>query len=90
MYGQLLLKALSDKYNAEISDAMVRLNMCLGTPQTAPDGTRVIEQMDALVTQAMHAEHKLLALQRYTSQSEPAPAPPAPTPTTTPNTKKAE
>ena len=30
MYGQLLLKALSDKYNAQISDAMAGLNMCLG------------------------------------------------------------
>ena len=74
MYGQLLLKALSDKYNAEISDAMAELNMCLGSPQGAPDGIRVIERMDALVAQATRAEQKLIALQRYTSQ-QPAPTP---------------
>ncbi len=73
MYGQLLLKALSDKYNAQISDAMAGLNMCLGGSQNMTDATQVIEQMDALVVQAMTAEQKLMALQRYTSQPEPAP-----------------
>ena len=73
MYGQLLLKALSDKYNAQISDAMAGLNMCLGGSQNTTDATQVIEQMDALVAQAMTAEQKLMALQRYTSQQAPAP-----------------
>tara|TARA_E500000305_G_scaffold68669_1_gene54737 strand:+ start:6473 stop:6733 length:261 start_codon:yes stop_codon:yes gene_type:complete len=75
MYGQLLLKALSDKYNAQISDAMAGLNMCLGSSQNTTDATGVVEQMDALVAQAMTAEQKLMALQRYTSQQAPPPAP---------------
>ena len=75
MYGQLLLKALSDKYNAEISDAMARLNICLGSPQEASDGAGIVELMDELVAQAAAAEQRLLALQRYTSQPESAPQP---------------
>tara|TARA_Y100000114_G_scaffold155586_1_gene180156 strand:+ start:769 stop:975 length:207 start_codon:yes stop_codon:yes gene_type:complete len=62
---QTLLKALEDKYNAQISEADATIQIYLEKPVGIGEHPQHLEEIDKLVEKIANAEEKLKILQEF-------------------------
>tara|TARA_R100001163_G_C5017144_1_gene161096 strand:- start:724 stop:930 length:207 start_codon:yes stop_codon:yes gene_type:complete len=62
---QSLLKALEDKYNAQISEADATIQIYLEKPVGIGEHPQHLEEIDKLVEKIANAEEKLKILQEF-------------------------
>tara|TARA_R100001126_G_C4871872_1_gene173562 strand:- start:1243 stop:1446 length:204 start_codon:yes stop_codon:yes gene_type:complete len=65
MFRQLILNALEDKYNAQISEAEATLKIYLEKPVAIGEHPQHIEEADKLVEKISQAEEKIRILQEF-------------------------
>ena len=65
MFRQLILDALEDKYNAQISEAEATLKIYLEKPVAIGEHPQHIEEADKLVEKISQAEEKIRILQEF-------------------------
>ena len=65
MFRQLILSALEDRYNAQISEAEATLKIYLEKPVAIGEHPQHIDEADKLVEKIANAEEKLRILQEF-------------------------
>ena len=65
MFRRLILDALEDRYNAQISEAEATLKIYLEKPVAIGEHPQHIEECDKLVGKIAEAEDKLQVLQEF-------------------------
>jgi len=65
MFRKLILDALEDRYNAQISEAEATLKIYLEKPVAIGEHPQHVEEADKLVEKIAAAEEKLKVLQEY-------------------------
>ena len=65
MFRKLILNALEDKYNAQISEAEATLKIYLEKPVAIGEHPQHVEEADKLVEKIANAEEKLKILQEF-------------------------
>jgi|TARA_A100001391_G_scaffold165247_2_gene125113 methylaspartate ammonia-lyase len=65
MFRQLILSALEDRYNAQISEAEATLKIYLEKPVAIGEHPQHIEEADKLVEKISQAEEKIRILQEF-------------------------
>ena len=65
MIRQLILDALEDRYNAQISEAEATLKIYLEKPVAIGEHPQHIEEADKLVEKISQAEEKIRILQEF-------------------------
>ena len=65
MFRSLILQALEDKYNAQISEAEATLKIYLEKPVGIGEHPQHIEEADKLVDKIAQAEEKIRILQEF-------------------------
>ena len=65
MFRQLILSALEDRYNAQISEAEATLKIYLEKPVAIGEHPQHIEEADKLVEKISQAEEKIRVLQEF-------------------------
>ena len=65
MFRQLILNALEDRYNAQISEAEATLKIYLEKPVAIGEHPQHIEEADKLVEKISQAEEKIRILQEF-------------------------
>ena len=65
MFRQLILDALEDRYNAQISEAEATLKIYLEKPVAIGEHPQHIEEADKLVEKISQAEEKIRILQEF-------------------------
>jgi len=65
MFRSLILQALEDKYNAQISEAEATLKIYLEKPVGIGEHPQHIEEADKLVDKIAQAEEKLKIVQEF-------------------------
>lgn len=64
-FRNLIIKALEDKYNAEVSQAHATITIYLSKSVGIGEHPQHIEEVDKLVDKIAQAEEKLNVLQRF-------------------------
>jgi methylaspartate ammonia-lyase len=64
-FKKIIIKALEDKYNAEISAAEATLNIYFEKPVGIGEHPQHLEECDKLVDKMTNAEEKLQTIQKY-------------------------
>lgn len=64
-FKKIIIKALEDKYNAEISSAEATLNIYFEKPVGIGEHPQHLEECDKLVDKMTNAEEKLQTIQKY-------------------------
>ena len=64
-FKKIIIKALEDKYNAEISAAEATLNIYFEKPVGIGEHPQHLEECDKLVEKMTNAEEKLQTIQKY-------------------------
>jgi|TARA_R100000479_G_C6333072_1_gene182271 methylaspartate ammonia-lyase len=65
MFRQLILSALEDRYNAQISEAEATLKIYLEKPVAIGEHPQHVEEADKLVEKISQAEEKIRILQEF-------------------------
>ena len=65
MFKKLILEALEDRYNAQISEAEATLKIYLEKPVAIGEHPQHVDEADKLVEKISNAEEKLRILQEY-------------------------
>jgi len=65
MFRKLILNALEDRYNAQISEAEATLKIYLEKPVAIGEHPQHVEEADKLVEKIANAEEKLKILQEF-------------------------
>ena len=65
MFRRLILSALEDRYNAQISEAEATLKIYLEKPVAIGEHPQHIDEADKLVEKIANAEEKLRILQEF-------------------------
>ena len=65
MFRRLILQALEDKYNAQISEAEDTLKIYLEKPVAIGEHPQHVEEADKLVDKIAQAEEKLKIVQEF-------------------------
>ena len=65
MFRSLILQALEDKYNAQISEAEATLKIYLEKPVGIGEHPQHIEEADKLVDKIAQAEEKIKVIQEF-------------------------
>ena len=65
MFRRLILEALEDRYNAQISEADATLKIYLEKPVAIGEHPQHIDEADKLVEKIANAEEKLRILQEF-------------------------
>ena len=65
MFRSLILQALEDKYNAQISEAEATLKIYLEKPVGLGEHPQHIEEADKLVDKIAQAEEKIKVIQEF-------------------------
>jgi len=65
MFRRLILQALEDKYNAQISEAEATLKIYLEKPVAIGEHPQHVEEADKLVDKIAQAEEKLKIVQEF-------------------------
>tara|TARA_R110002124_G_scaffold76268_4_gene204499 strand:+ start:140 stop:346 length:207 start_codon:yes stop_codon:yes gene_type:complete len=66
MYKDLILQALEDKYNAQISEAEATLKIYYNNPVGIGEHPQHIEECDKLIAKISEADDKLEVLKQFT------------------------
>jgi|TARA_R100001460_G_scaffold99362_2_gene142585 methylaspartate ammonia-lyase len=65
MFRKLILNALEDRYNAQISEAEATLKIYLEKPVAIGEHPQHVDEADKLVEKIANAEEKLKILQEF-------------------------
>tara|TARA_Y100001937_G_scaffold29828_1_gene42979 strand:- start:364 stop:567 length:204 start_codon:yes stop_codon:yes gene_type:complete len=65
MFRQLILDALEDRYNAQISEAEATLKIFLEKPVGIGEHPQHLEEVDKLIDKIAQAESKIQTLQSF-------------------------
>ena len=65
MFKSIILQALEDKYNAQISEAEATLKIYLEKPVAIGEHPQHVDEADKLVEKIANAEEKLKILQEF-------------------------
>ena len=65
MFRRLILQALEDKYNAQISEAEATLKIYLENPVAIGEHPQHVDEADKLVDKIAQAEEKLKIVQEF-------------------------
>ena len=65
MFRKLILDALDDKYNAQISEAEATLKIYLEQPVGIGEHPQHVDEVDKLIEKIANAEEKLKTLQEF-------------------------
>ncbi len=65
MFRRLILQALEDKYNAQISEAEATLKIYLEKPVAIGEHPQHVEEADKLIDKIAQAEEKLKIVQEF-------------------------
>ena len=65
MFRSLILQALEDKYNAQISEASTTLKIYLEKPVAIGEHPQHIEEADKLIDKIAQAEEKIKVIQEF-------------------------
>ncbi len=65
MFRRLILQALEDKYNAQISEAEATLKIYLEKPVAIGEHPQHVDEADKLVDKIAQAEEKLKIVQEF-------------------------
>jgi len=65
MFRKLIIEALEDRYNAQISEAEATLKIYLEKPVAIGEHPQHVDEADKLVEKIAAAEEKLRVLQEY-------------------------
>jgi methylaspartate ammonia-lyase len=65
MFRKLILDALDDKYNAQISEAEATLKIYLEQPVGIGEHPQHVDEVDKLIEKIANAEEKIKVLQEY-------------------------
>jgi uncharacterized protein (DUF342 family) len=65
MFKKLIIEALEDRYNAQISEAEATLKIYLEKPVAIGEHPQHIDEADKLIEKIANAEEKLKALQPF-------------------------
>ena len=65
MFRKLIIDALEDRYNAQISEAEATLKIYLEKPVAIGEHPQHIDEADKLIEKIANAEEKLKALQPF-------------------------
>ena len=65
MFRKLIIEALEDRYNAQISEAEATLKIYLEKPVALGEHPQHIDEADKLIEKITNAEEKLKALQPF-------------------------
>jgi len=65
MFRSLILQALEDKYNAQISEAEATLKIYLEKPVGIGEHPQHIEEADKLIDKIAQAEEKIKVIQEF-------------------------
>jgi len=65
MFRKLILDALDDKYNAQISEAEATLKIYLEQPVGIGEHPQHVDEVDKLIEKIANAEEKIKVLQVY-------------------------
>lgn len=65
MFRQLIIQALEDRYNAQISEAEATLKIYMEKPVGIGEHPQHIDECDKLIEKIADAEEKLRTLQAY-------------------------
>ena len=65
MFRRLILSALEDRYNAQISEAEATLKIYLEKPVAIGEHPQHVDEADKLVEKIANAEEKLKILQEF-------------------------
>ena len=65
MFRKLIIEALEDRYNAQISEAEATLKIYLEKPVAIGEHPQHIDEADKLIEKIANAEEKLKALQSF-------------------------
>ena len=65
MFRKLIIEALEDRYNAQISEAEATLKIYLEKPVAIGEHPQHIDEADKLIEKIANAEEKLKALQLF-------------------------
>ena len=65
MFRKLIIEALEDRYNAQISEAEATLKIYLEKPVGIGEHPQHIDEADKLIEKIANAEEKLKALQPF-------------------------
>ena len=65
MYRRLILDALEDRYNAQISEAEATLKIYLENPVAIGEHPQHVDEADKLIEKISTAEEKLRTLQAF-------------------------
>ena len=65
MFRKLIIEALEDRYNAQISEAEATLKIDLEKPVAIGEHPQYIDEADKLIEKIANAEEKLKALQPF-------------------------
>ena len=65
MFKKLIIEALEDRYNAQISEAEATLKIYLEKPVAIGEHPQHIDEADKLIEKIANAEEKIKALQPF-------------------------
>ncbi len=65
MFRRLILEALEDRYNAQISEAEATLKIYLEKPVAIGEHPQHVDEADKLIEKIANAEEKLKVLQAF-------------------------
>ena len=65
MFRRLILEALEDRYNAQISEAEATLKIYLKKPVAIGEHPQHVDEADKLIEKIANAEEKLKVLQAF-------------------------
>ena len=65
MFKSIILQALEDKYNAQISEAYATLKIYLEKPVAIGEHPQHVDEADKLIEKIANAEEKIRVLQEF-------------------------
>ena len=70
MFRKLIIEALTDRYNAQISEAEATLKIYLEKPVAIGEHPQHVDEADKLIDKIAQAEEKISALEHFYPQKD--------------------
>ena len=65
MFRKIIIDALEDRYNAQISEAEATIKICLENPVAIGEHPQHVDEVDKLIEKIATAEEKLKVIQAF-------------------------
>ena len=65
MFRKLILEALTDRYNAQISEAEATIKVYLENPVGIGEHPQIVDEVDKLIEKIANAEEKIKVIQEF-------------------------